>query len=183
MSATDSAIAIGVRKPQTVDRFWTCVNKRGPVPSHRPALGRCWIWTRLRYQRANRLPSYGHFVIGKTHVLAHRFAWATKHPGTKLPRAVRHHCDNVACVRPSHLEGGTQRENMADMRAKGRAWFNRFPSGTAHHNAKINAEIAAQIRAMRSQTPRPSLAKLGVLFGLDPSTVHDIVRGKTWRVE
>src|SRR5208282_3495744 len=26
-------------------RFWAHVDKNGPVPPHRPALGPCWVWT------------------------------------------------------------------------------------------------------------------------------------------
>lgn len=33
---------------------------------------------------------------------------------------VMHTCDNPPCCNPSHLVLGTQAENLADMRAKGR---------------------------------------------------------------
>jgi hypothetical protein len=34
------------RKTWTIeDRFWSYVDKNGPVSEHRPDLGPCWIWT------------------------------------------------------------------------------------------------------------------------------------------
>ena len=31
-----------------------------------------------------------------------------------------HHCDNPGCIEPEHLWEGTQKQNLADARAKGR---------------------------------------------------------------
>ena len=33
---------------------------------------------------------------------------------------ILHHCDNRRCINPDHLFIGTQADNVADMRAKGR---------------------------------------------------------------
>lgn len=27
------------------ERFWSKVDRNGPVPEHRPDLGPCWLWT------------------------------------------------------------------------------------------------------------------------------------------
>lgn len=37
------------------------------------------------------------------------------------PEVVRHVCDNPRCIDPSHLVGGTQKDNMKDMLGRGRA--------------------------------------------------------------
>lgn len=60
----------------------------------------------------------------------------------------------------------------------GRAHFNRFKFGPDHPNAKMDETRILAIRARRDAGL--SLAKIGREFGLDPSTVHDIVRRRTW---
>lgn len=164
-----------------IARFWSKVDKNGPVPPHAPELGQCWLWKGGRKKRRSGEASYGVFTPAKHEfVLAHRFAWKTEHPDEEDPPAVCHRCDNVACVRPFHLFAGTQAENLDDMRAKGRGHVNRFPSGPAHPNAKVDADRAMAIRA-RYAAGGVSLKDVGVEFGLNASTVHDIVTGKTWK--
>lgn len=65
------------------------------------------------------------------------------------------------------------------MRAKGRGFFNLFPLGTAHPKAKMDPERVRRIRAMHGGGL--SVAKIGAVFGLHPSTVHDIATRRTWR--
>lgn len=123
--------------------------------------------------------SYGTTTIGKrgSKTLAHRIAYLAEHPDEDPP-AVCHRCDNVVCVRPTHLFAGDQADNIADMLSKGRMKFNRFPEGTEHPNAKVDADSVRAIRARRAEGL--SLKKIGAEFGLDASTVHDIVRHRTW---
>lgn len=105
--------------PAILARFLSKINKNGPVPSHRPELGPCWLWT------ANVVRGYGQFVLprdeeGKQpHVYAHRFAYELVNGPLGTLKA-NHHCDVTLCVRPSHLFGGSQAENLADARRKGR---------------------------------------------------------------
>jgi hypothetical protein len=138
----------------------------------------CWTWQGYRTKRPNGSLSYGIFCIGKRRYLAHRFAFTAVNGPIPYGLVVRHRCDNVACVRPDHLVVGTQADNLADMRDRGRAHFNRFEVGDRHPNAKLNALRVVEIRRRRSEGQ--SLAKIAAAFGMNPSTVHDIVRRRTW---
>lgn len=81
----------------------------------------CWIWT-----GAPDKDGYGFLMVrpgdGKVSVVkAHRMAYEREYGPIPSGLCVLHRCDNPACVRPSHLFLGTQLDNLADMRAKGRA--------------------------------------------------------------
>jgi hypothetical protein len=164
---------------ELIVRFWARVDKNGPVPAHAPEHGPCWTWLGSRAKRADGTLSYGTAPTGKRgrSILAHRFAYLAEHPDEDPP-AVCHRCDNVACVRPSHLFAGTQAENLEDMRAKGRGHVNTFPDGVAHPMAKLDPDRVRALRVRRAAGV--SLAKVGEEFGLHASTVHDIVQRRTW---
>lgn len=88
-------------------RFWAKVNKDGPVPTHRPELGPCWLWTadiiNSGYGRIGR--------DGKT-ALAHRVAYELLIDPIPAGLEPDHLCRKPACVNPTHLELVTHRENM-----------------------------------------------------------------------
>lgn len=100
-------------------RFWAKIDRNGPIPSHCPELGPCWVWTAATDRRG-----YGRFGIGPKGgnrvFFAHRVAVALT--GTIPPDDLLacHHCDNPPCCNPVHLFLGTLLDNMADMAAKGR---------------------------------------------------------------
>jgi hypothetical protein len=95
-------------------RFWSKVNKDGPVPPHRPELGPCWVWTGATFDGG-----YGCLRVKNAGVGAHRLSWEMANG--RAPTAwVLHHCDNPCCVRPEHLYEGTRADNTRDMIERGR---------------------------------------------------------------
>ena len=51
-------------------RFLTYVEREGPVPLHRPDLGRCWSWIGWRNQ-----DGYGRFKVSGRKLSAHRVSY------------------------------------------------------------------------------------------------------------
>lgn len=77
--------------------------------------GDCHVWT------GSLVGRYGRIRLGgrRPYRLAHRVAWFLE-TGQWPTSQVHHTCDTPACVRFEHLWLGTQQDNLADMRAKGR---------------------------------------------------------------
>lgn len=90
------------------ERFWTKISKNGPVPSHRPDLGPCWVWISPSVNKRG----YGAFKLGKTHVQAHRYAYELLVNLIPEGMTIDHLCRNVLCVNPDHMEVVTRAENL-----------------------------------------------------------------------
>ena len=88
-------------------RFWSKVNFDGPVPSHAPHLGKCWLWT-----GATDPLDYGTFWNGTKYVKAYR--WAYEFCIRTIPDglSIDHLCRTPSCVNPDHLEAVSLRENI-----------------------------------------------------------------------
>ena len=97
------------------DRFWGKVEKNGPVPEHRPGLGRCWIWLGARIEN-----DYGVVRVNGKNNGAHRISWELTNGPIPEGLWALHHCDNPPCVNPSHLFLGTNTDNQRDCVSKGR---------------------------------------------------------------
>ncbi len=149
-------------------RFFAKVNVDGPVPSHRPELGACHVWTGALHSSG-----YGSFRMKKTE-RAHRVAFFLSHGKWPDPCCL-HKCDNPKCVRPDHLFEGTLVVNNADRDAKGRFVFSR---GESHGSAKLSeSEVLAIIAIAASGKSQRVIAKR---FGCSQQNINKIIRRKTW---
>lgn len=96
-----------ISKKPTEERFWSFVNKNGPVVSLE--LGACWIWT--GHLDVN---GYGRFRPDRngSSIGSHKFAW--EQANGPFPEGLEpdHLCRLRSCVNPAHLEPVTHRINM-----------------------------------------------------------------------
>lgn len=67
----------------------------------------CWLWTGGTVRGG-----YGQFWLNGKHVYAHRYAYETLVGPIPDGLQVDHLCRTPACVRPSHLQPVTCRENL-----------------------------------------------------------------------
>lgn len=119
----------------------------------------CWLWTgELR-------EGYGRFNIDGKYLSAHRVSWLLDDKTIPDGLLLRHKCRNRNCVNPEHLETGTQKENCED----------RIRDGTFYR--KLTGEQVLQIRARSTENQR----LLGEEFGVNQTTISDIITRKTWR--
>lgn len=94
------------------ERFWIKVDQNGPVPEKHPELGQCWLWTGSLDGKG-----YGEFLAvatrqGRRKVRAHRFSWELEDGPIPDGREPDHLCEVIACIRRTHLELVTHRENV-----------------------------------------------------------------------
>jgi hypothetical protein len=115
-------------------RFWSKVDKSGGDES-------CW-----EFIGAKANFGYGSFrFLGKAD-RGHRVAWQLKEGAIPNGLFVCHSCDNPPCCNPAHLFLGTARDNVADMRAKGRSVIS--PEGRERISAsKRGRPIPPHVRA------------------------------------
>lgn len=101
--------AAGRPRPSPAERFWAKVDKNGPVPAERSDLGPCWLWTGATSGNGR----YGCFgaTPGAT-VRSHRFSFEEANGPLADGDEPDHLCKVTLCVRPTHLEAVTHRENV-----------------------------------------------------------------------
>lgn len=123
---------------------------------------------------------YGKITINNVSHYAHRISWEDAN-GIEVPDGlvVMHTCDNPACIEPSHLSVGTQKDNVADQIAKRRyvrGW------GSTHALSKLTEEQAQEIRR-RFDAGGITKAALAREFGLSATGVWRVITGRSYNHE
>lgn len=131
----------------------------------------CLEWTGWR----NGL-GYGGLGYRGRMVGAHRLAYRLRHGPIPPGRLVRHSCDNPPCIADAHHLLGTTADNMADMKARGRASHTNRTPGTVNGQAKVSEE---QVRAIRKDTR--ALGIIAKEHGISKANACLIRGRKTWR--
>jgi hypothetical protein len=158
-----------VRYGPWVDRYWSQVDKNGPIV--RPELGPCWLWTGYRDP-----DGYGRIMVNGHRRPAHQIALELV--GFIIPAKGLeglHRCDHTSCVRPDHLKIDTKPANVADKVAKGRQ-----TRGEHHGYAKLRQADVDEIRRLGA-TGGISKAAIGQRFGVGKSQIGRILSGEAWR--
>lgn len=145
-----------------MNRFWSKVTLSD----------NCWLWS-----AATNNTGYGYFRFQNKLQLAHRVSYILSKSEIPLGMSVRHKCDVGLCVRPSHLEIGTQQDNMDDMRIRCRE---RKAIGSCNGNSALFKWQIPVIRKMIASNLW-SQVSIGQLFNVGPTNISSIKLGKTWR--
>jgi hypothetical protein len=125
---------------------------------------------------AQRMKGYGYLCWKKKPRRVHRLTWIEANGPIPVDKPlILHRCDNRPCCNPSHLWAGTQKENMDDMMAKGRARRIGAPPGERSSGKLTEADV----RAIRAD--RRLHREIAAEYGIHRVMVCAIRRRKYWK--
>jgi hypothetical protein len=174
-----------------IERFFSFVNKMGPIAKNWPELGRCWIWT------GGKVRGYGYFwAQGKTH-RAHIWSYTTfvkpVPDGLELDHFA---CDREDCVNYEHVRPATQLVNTLrstnPMAENARKEDCDYGHPFNEENTRINAKGARECKICKRQAQREmKQAQRAVQRGYAPLPAgtetcpagHELVHGTVHRFE
>lgn len=131
----------------------------------------CWVCTNRIVNHKYGYPSIYLNGTGKNIMLS-KYNYIKKYGELPEGMEMRHKCDNKLCINPDHMEPGTHKQNMEDMANMGKA-----KRGTKSPFNKLTIE-QAKIAKFGNGV---SIEKLAIQFGVVPSTIHGIRKGKSWK--
>jgi hypothetical protein len=134
-----------------------------PVP---PASCRLWL-------KPISESGHGFAKNNGAHIYAHRLSWEVSVGPIPSGMSVLHKCDVACCINPDHLFLGTQRENIADMVAKGRQ-----SRGSRRWCSKLTEADVLAIRRRLASGHRQ--AAIAADYGVKQPVISDISTGKIW---
>lgn len=146
------------------------------------AENRCWEWHDPEGETKFEQGSYPTLKVNGKSFKVHRLSyWFFVGPIPDPSIYVCHRCDNTLCVRPDHLFLGTHTDNMRDAKLKGRLnKETQMKAGEENTNAKLTWEQVRKIRTRYAKGTHTQ-EQLALVFGVDRSTISNIVRNRIWR--
>lgn len=131
----------------------------------------CWNCT------SHKPNSNGYPVLHRNGKCIHlsRFIYLTKIGPIPDGLVVRHKCDNSLCINPTHLELGTQGENIMDMFK----WGRQTNIGTANPRAILNEDDLSVIQKHFSQGK--TFKEIAALFDVSTSCIKNVIYGRNWK--
>lgn len=149
------------------ERFWDKVDTSGD----------CWLWMGARQVSGHGVLGIRGSKLGRAHRVSYELCIGPIPPGM----SVCHRCDNPPCVRPDHLFLGSQADNIADMKAKGRAGHANYPGknrGSKHGMSRFTETQVADMKArMRAGEPRKTIMSE---YQIGDALLSMIATGKRW---
>lgn len=143
---------------------------------------KCWEWVGAKSSEG--YGRYNYQVDRKQkHMAAHRLSYTLFIGPIKDKFFVCHKCDNPCCVNPDHLFLGTHKENMDDMRHKGRSNYkfahreNRF-IGEKNGRVVLSEGDVIKVLQMRGHASERDVART---FNVAHSSIRRIWIGATWK--
>ncbi len=156
----------------TRETFDARLNKDGPIPSHAPWLGNCWIW------RGNKgSHGYGSTSFKNKAESVHRISFQLFFRPLEKGEWVLHKCDNRGCCRPDHLFVGDREANLRDMIAKGR---HKGAVGIRNGSAKLTPELVREIRE-KYRTRVGTHEQLAGQYNVSRETIQGVTSRRYWK--
>jgi hypothetical protein len=121
----------------------------------------CWEWNGCLTGNG-----YGHCAL-LNEKKAHRVSYKLHYGDILDKMIIMHKCDNRICVNPEHLQQGTHKENMSDMKDKGRAATSYKPHLTEE-----------QVKAI--YLSKSSISQLVKQYNLNIRTIERIRARRIW---
>lgn len=141
------------------------------------AVDECWEWRGGMSAQGYGQLGYDAADGGRVAYTASRISYYLANGRPDLTGLViRHSCDNRPCVNPAHLAPGTDAENAADRKQRGRTYR---ATGERSGRAKLTRPQVDEIRQRYSAGE--TRAQLARAFGVSFMNIDAIVKWKTWR--
>lgn len=136
-------------------RFWDKVKK---TPG-------CWLWCGCKNSYG-----YGHFGFNGKVIGSHRLVWESRKGPIPFGKVIMHKCDIRSCVKFSHLNLGTQKENIYDCIKKGRRGI-------------VNKLTIKEVKKIRKLYANGDFYQyeLAKMFGVSSPNISYIIRNIIWK--